>query len=197
MMFGYRSAAPRVRLTTDRLVVRLVHERDAWRLADYYAENRAFLKPWEPVRDESHCYPSGWQARLGLITDMHKSGSAYYFILMDPEESEVRGVANFSNVLRGSFHACYLGYSLGEKWQGQGLMFEALQVAIRYMQRQQNIHRIMANYMPHNQRSGALLARLGFEKEGYAKDYLLIDGRWQDHVLTALTRQEWTPDRRG
>ena len=49
-MFGYRSAAPKVRLTTDRLVVRLVHERDAWRLADYYAENRAFLKPWEPVR---------------------------------------------------------------------------------------------------------------------------------------------------
>lgn len=28
----------------------------------------------------------------------------------------------------------------------------------------------MANYMPHNQRSGDLLARLGFEKEGYAKE---------------------------
>ena len=54
-MFGYRSNVPKVRLTTDRLVVRLVHDRDAWRLADYYAENRHFLKPWEPVRDESHC----------------------------------------------------------------------------------------------------------------------------------------------
>lgn len=41
-MFGYRSNVPKVRLTTDRLVVRLVHERDAWRLADYYAENRHF-----------------------------------------------------------------------------------------------------------------------------------------------------------
>ena len=47
-MFGYRSNVPKVRLTTDRLVVRLVHDRDAWRLADYYAENRHFLKPWEP-----------------------------------------------------------------------------------------------------------------------------------------------------
>ena len=62
-MFGYRSASPKVRLTTDRMVVRLVHERDAYRPADYYAENRTFLKPREPVRDESHCYPSGWQAR--------------------------------------------------------------------------------------------------------------------------------------
>lgn len=192
-MFGYRSASPKVRLTTDRMVVRLVHERDAYRLADYYAENRTFLKPWEPVRDESHCYPSGWQARLGMIAEMQKQGSAYYFILLDPEEQEVRGVANFSNVLRGSFHACFLGYSLGEKWQGQGLMFEALQSAIRYMLRQQRMHRIMANYMPHNQRSGALLTRLGFEREGYAKDYLLIDGKWQDHVLTAYTNKEWLP----
>ena len=86
MMFGYRSASPKVRLTTDRMVVRLVHERDAYRLADYYAENRTFLKPWEPVRDESHCYPSGWQARLGMIAEMQKQGSAYYFILLDPEE---------------------------------------------------------------------------------------------------------------
>jgi len=61
-MFGYRSTAPKVTLTTDRMVVRMVYERDAHRLADYYAENRAFLKPWEPIRDESHCYPSGWHA---------------------------------------------------------------------------------------------------------------------------------------
>ena len=119
-----------------------------------------------------------------MIAEFHKQGSAFYFALLDPEEKEIIGVANFSNVVRGSFHACYLGYSIGEKWQGQGLMFEALTSAIRYMQRTQHIHRIMANYMPHNQRSGALLARLGFEKEGYAKDYLLIDGQWRDHVLT-------------
>ena len=63
-MFGYRSNVPKVRLTTDRLVVRLVHDRDAWRLADYYAENRHFLKPWEPVRDETTViHQAGRQAR--------------------------------------------------------------------------------------------------------------------------------------
>jgi len=74
-------------------------------------------------------------------------------------------------------------------------MYEALQPLIRYMQRQQRMHRIMANYMPHNERSGNLLARLGFEREGYAKNYLLIDGVWQDHVLTALTDPQWQPPR--
>lgn len=49
-MFGYRSNVPKVRLTTDRLVVRLVHDRDAWRLADYYAENRHFSSPGASAR---------------------------------------------------------------------------------------------------------------------------------------------------
>lgn len=74
-------------------------------------------------------------------------------------------------------------------------MQEALEPTLRYMQRQQGMHRIMANYMPHNQRSGQLLARLGFEKEGYAKDYLMINGRWRDHVLTALTTPDWVKPR--
>lgn len=49
-MFGYHTATPKVHLTTDRMSLRLVHERDAYRLAEYYAENQVFLKPWEPVR---------------------------------------------------------------------------------------------------------------------------------------------------
>ncbi|TNH41539.1 ribosomal protein S5-alanine N-acetyltransferase [Photorhabdus luminescens] len=191
-MFGYRSTLPKVRLITERMVVRLVYERDAYRLAEYYSENHEFLKPWEPTRDSSHCQPSGWINRLNLIIEMQRQSAAFHFLLLDPNENEVIGVANFSNILRGAFHACYLGYSLGEKRQGKGLMYEALQPAIRYMQRQQGMHRIMANYMPDNHRSGKLLERLGFEREGYAKKYLMINGVWQDHVLTALTDEKWS-----
>lgn len=49
-----------------------------------------------------------------------KTSQCLLFILLDAQEHEVRGIANFSNVLRDAFHACFLGYSLGEKWQGQG-----------------------------------------------------------------------------
>jgi ribosomal-protein-alanine N-acetyltransferase len=52
----------------------------------------------------------------------------------------------------------------------------------------------MASYLPHNQRSGKLLKRLGFVVEGYARDYLLINGLWQDHILTSLTNPNWKPD---
>ena len=51
----------------------------------------------------------------------------------------------------------------------------------------------MANYIPHNERSGRLLRRLGFMVEGYARDYLFINGAWRDHILTALTNPNPRP----
>ena len=186
-MFGYRSGIPKVRFETKRMIVRLAYERDAEKLANYYTLNRHFLIPWEPVRDKSHYLPSGWEHRLLYINELHRQESAFHFLLLTPKEDEVIGVANYSNVMRGAVNACFLGYSVGEKWQGQGYMSEALHETLRFMQRQQGMHRIMANYMPHNLRSGNLLAKHGFEREGYAKNYLQINQEWRDHVLTALT----------
>jgi ribosomal-protein-alanine N-acetyltransferase len=59
---------------------------------------------------------------------------------------------------------------------------------------QQKLHRIMANYMPSNKRSARLLQKLGFVIEGHAKKYLLINGQWEDHVLTSLTNENWLPE---
>ncbi len=190
-MFGYRSTPQRISFTTQRLHIRLVTGKDYWLLTDYYVENRDFLAPWEPARDESYFHHHGWEARAQLMTLQQKQGEAFYFLLLDSPGERILGVANFSQVVRGCFQACYLGYSLAQHVQGQGIMYEGLAVIIPYLQKYQGLHRIMANYMPHNQRSGALLARLGFEKEGYARDYLKINNRWEDHVLTALV----TPDR--
>ena len=185
-MFGYRSSSPRISLNSSSMHIRTVAERDSWLLTDYYQENLDFLVPWEPLRDESYFQHHGWEARLQVMGMQQKQGEAFYFLLMDPNQQQVWGVANFSQVIRGCFQACYLGYSLAASQQGKGLMFEGLSTIIPYLQKQQQLHRIMANYMPRNQRSGALLQRLGFEKEGYARDYLKINGRWEDHILTAL-----------
>ncbi|HKF75835.1 MAG TPA: 30S ribosomal protein S5 alanine N-acetyltransferase, partial [Candidatus Dormibacteraeota bacterium] len=37
---------------------------------------------------------------------------------------------------------------------------------------------------------GSVLRRAGFVVEGYARDYLLINGRWEDHMLTAIVNRE-------
>jgi len=48
------------------------------------------------------------------------------------------------------------------------------------------LHRIQAAHLQENSRSAAVLARLGFEREGLARRYLYIDGAWRDHIVTSI-----------
>jgi ribosomal-protein-alanine N-acetyltransferase len=152
---------------------------------EYYLENRAHLKPWEPARDKSFYALDKARARLQLSGEAFEKGTACHFAILDNATGRMIGTCNFSNIVRGVFQACYLGYSIAASHEGKGLMYEALDAAIKYMFEKQGLHRIMANHLPENERSANLLKRLGFEREGLAKSYLKIAGKWRDHVLNS------------
>lgn len=173
------------------VIVRLAQPGDEEILNDYFNNNREFHRPFDPSRPEIFFTTAGWQQRLHQLHHLHKRDIAYYFLIFQEEETKVSGVISYSNLVRYPFHACTLGYSLDKKEQGKGLMRKSLRLTNEWLFVEQNMHRIMANYMPHNERSAKVLAALGFEIEGRAKDYLLINGQWQDHVLTALTNRSW------
>ncbi|ANW23208.1 ribosomal-protein-alanine acetyltransferase [Vibrio coralliilyticus] len=173
------------------IILRTAEPTDGQLISDYFIANRAHLKQWEPRREDAFFSESGWTQRLIKLNELHRMGLGYYLIIIDSESGEMLGTVSFSNISRFPFHACNLGYSLGENAQGRGVMTRALKMAVNYMFSIQNIHRIMAGYMPRNQRSEAVLNRLGFKQEGFAEDYLLIDGRWEDHNLTSLINPNW------
>jgi ribosomal-protein-alanine N-acetyltransferase len=103
----------------------------------------------------------------------------------------LNGMINFTTFERGPFQNCRLGYKIGAAYEGEGYMTETLQAAIRYVFKELNFHRVEANYIPKNERSGRLLKRLGFAEHGVAKNYLRIAGKWQNHILTSLTHDDW------
>ena len=174
------------KLYTDRLQVRLLEPHEADLMVRFRHENRDYLEPWEPLRRPDFFTEGFWEIHLRLtLRDFRESASAC-FVLLSPSEDEVLGVCNYTNIVRGTFQSCQLGYALAEKHQRKGLMFEALSMTNAYMFDDLGLHRIMAGYLPHNERSGNLLNRLGFEKEGLARKYLKINGRWEDHLLTSL-----------
>jgi ribosomal-protein-alanine N-acetyltransferase len=181
------SAVPR--LETERLVLTVLEPRAADRLLAYAFENRAHLDPWEPPRPEGYYTEAFWRRRLEKNHDeMARDQSLRLCILRkSDEDGPLLGHANLSNFVRGAFQACHLGYSVDRRAEGKGLMHEALVAVIAHAFGQLQLHRVMANHVPTNERSGRLLRRLGFVVEGYARDYLFIGGAWRDHVLTALT----------
>ncbi len=104
---------------------------------------------------------------------------------------EVAGTCNFTQIAKGAFRACFLGFQVARAHEGRGLMREALGASVEYAFRELRLHRIMANHRPENARSAKLLDRLGFVQEGYAREYLFIDGAWRDHVLTSKTNPQF------
>ena len=179
----------------EQIIVRTAEVTDAAMIVDYFNENRDFLKPWEPKREPAFYRVDGWTQRLIKLSELHKMGLGYYLIIQEKQTRKMLGTISFSNLSRFPFYACNVGYSLGEKAQGQGIMTQALSMAVNYMFKVQNMHRLMAAYMPKNAKSAAVLERNGFQKEGIAKHYLLIDDQWEDHILTSLTNPEWIKEK--
>lgn len=130
--------------------------------------------------------------RVEQIATLHRHEMAFYFVIEDRSTDEIIGVINYSNLVKFPLHACHVGYSLDQDYQGRAIMRRSLKETVNWMFEVKGFHRIMAAYMPHNKRSASVLHSVGFEEEGLAKAYLLIDGKWQDHVLTSLINQQWT-----
>jgi [ribosomal protein S5]-alanine N-acetyltransferase len=100
-----------------------------------------------------------------------------------------------SQIVQRAFCSAMLGYAIDAAHEGQGLMREALQATLAdAFGPRVHLHRVQANVRPENTRSLALLARLGFAREGLAREYLFIDGAWRDHVMTARLNPNWPPD---
>ncbi|CAM2831639.1 GNAT family N-acetyltransferase [Moritella viscosa] len=172
-------------LETENLIISVLNPDDVELLVKYERDNRSHLSPWEPTRIAGYFGLEETKKRVELNFKNFQLGSSISLVAFDKSKSEIICLCTFSNIVHGVFQACNLGYSISEKKQGKGLMFEMLQASIQYVFIEYNLHRVMANYIPSNIRSEKLLDKLGFQKEGMAKSYLKISGSWQDHVLTS------------
>jgi [ribosomal protein S5]-alanine N-acetyltransferase len=136
----------------------------------------------------------GQRERLTASAKAETEGSqiGWFLNLKDDREQRVIGHVRFSQIARGPFCNAMLGYAIDTASEGQGLMYEALQAALAdVFSPRVMLHRVQANVCPENTRSLRLLDRLGFSREGLAKEYLFIGGSWRDHVLTALLNSSW------
>ncbi|MEH2332158.1 GNAT family N-acetyltransferase [Nostoc sp.] len=179
-------------IASDRLLLRAAIHEDIPQILKYFIDNKTYLTPFYPLWADGFFTEEYWQYQIeNSFLEFINGQSLKLFVFSKKNPTVVIGTVNFSNFVRGAAHFCYVGYSLAENKQGKGYMTEGLKSATQYLFQELNFHRVMANYMPHNRRSGNVLKRLGFVIEGYARDYLLINGQWEDHILTSLTNPDW------
>jgi ribosomal-protein-alanine N-acetyltransferase len=69
-------------------------------------------------------------------------------------------------------------------------MSEAVSAVVEFAFEELALHRVEAACLPHNDASRSLLLKVGFRQEGYARQYLRINGKWQDHLLFEILRDD-------
>mgnify|MGYP001315397871 CR=1 len=176
---------------TRGCILRLPNPSEAGIMLDFVIQNKQHLSKWEPVQPDSYYTENYWKEKITQIHNDFLSGKSCCLNLYTKEENLLIGMINFNNIIRGCFHSCFLGFKLSEKMQRKGIMTECLQAAIAYVFEELNLHRISANFMPHNEASAKVLKKSGFVQEGIAEDYLYINGKWERHVLMSLINTNW------
>jgi len=119
-----------------------------------------------------------------------RNGTGYPFFVFSADGETLLGGLTMGQIQRGVAQTVTLGYWMGKPYAGKGAMTSAVRAVVAFAFDTLHLNRVEAACLPHNAASIRLLEKVGFQREGYARKYLCIDGRWQDHLLYGLVRDD-------
>lgn len=173
-------------LKGERVSLRMPTARDYREWVTLRAESRAFLEPWEPRWAPDELERSAWRMRLARYQEDYEQGTAIAFFIYHNASGKLVGGITLGNIRFGVAQTGHIGYWVGERYAGQGLMVDAVRLLVRHAFDTLRLHRIEAACIPDNARSVRVLEKAGFRREGLLRSYLRINGEWHDHYLYAL-----------
>jgi ribosomal-protein-alanine N-acetyltransferase len=183
-------------LITERLMLRIPEDGDLDSLFDFHARNVEHFRPWFP---SSALFPSRESLESALVarTESAHADTAYrfnVFPLSDP--TRIIGLCSVSEVRRGAIQQAVMSYAIDHAEQGKGFVTEAVSASVKFAFDDLDLHRLEGSYMVANEKSGAVLERLGFQREAIFKEYLFLNDKWQDHIVTSLLNPNWRAEGR-
>ncbi len=176
---------------TERLTLKVLDHSAAETVLAYYRRNQFFLEAWEPLRDTEFYTVSHQKAQLEKdLDDFENKKAIRLWLFKKNDETKTIGNIAFSNIVRGAFLSCHLGYKSDQDEESKGYITEAIKKGVEIIFDDDGLHRIEANIMPKNKKSLRVAEKLGFYHEGLAYKYLKINGVWEDHIHMVLLNEK-------
>ena len=150
--------------------------------------NREHFLTGEPARDDAFFTEAAQRQALEALALEREAGTRDHFGVF-VEDGTLAGYVALSQIFRGGFQSCYLGYAIDRDHTGRGLATAAIAAALEHAW-SIGLHRVQANVATTNHASMAVLRKNAFRHEGTALRYLHIGGAWTDHEMFAKTVEE-------
>lgn len=172
-----------------QIYIREFESTDAKALLELNLSNRTIFEGVTPVSRDDSFY--SLDAHLKLIDDWKRGkeqGNRYEFGIFEIQSSTLIGMIALYKF--GPSEKCTLGYSLDKEHYGKGYVTEAVKIILDFAFKELRFHRVDAGVMPRNIGSTRVLEKVGFVKEGLARDYIKINGIWEDHYIFSILEND-------
>jgi ribosomal-protein-alanine N-acetyltransferase len=177
----------------DGVVLRVPQNADFSEWAALREASRDFLTPWEPTWPADDLTRASFRRRIKRYSEDQRGDLSYPFFIFSKRENVLVGGLTLTNIRRGCAQAGSLGYWMGAPYARQGYMTAGVRAVLPFAFATLRLHRVEAACIPDNVASVRLLEKTGFRREGFARQYLCIDGIWQDHLLFGRLKDDRDP----
>ncbi|WP_420848824.1 GNAT family N-acetyltransferase [Paenibacillus antarcticus] len=177
-------------MSSNDIYLRHLEMMDASDLLALKRRNREFFVPFEPIRDESHYTLEGQEQEIANGLQGVLKDQSYIFGIFLKDTDEIIGRIALTGIARGPFQNAFMGYYIDQQHNGKGYATEAVSLCLSNAFDEIGLHRVEAGVMPRNLPSIHVLEKAGFRREGLAQTYLKINGKWEDHILFAITADD-------
>lgn len=150
--------------------------------------NHEWLAPWDATSPRTNRATRTFAELVEAQGEDARAGRALPLVI--DHGGRLVGQVNVSNIVRGSFWSCSIGYWISRSMAGRGFVPTAVALIGDHCLSEMQLHRIEINIRPENVASLAVVRKLGFRDEGLRPRYLHIDGDWRDHQSFALTVED-------
>lgn len=182
----FADGLPTLAVASGRVRLRQSRPSDLDAIAALFSDDEA-LRYWSHGAFESR---AAAQTYLDGMAEGLADRSLFQWAIAEPEGDTLVGTVTVLGWDRRNRRA-ELGFILRPEWQGRGLATEAVTAVLDFAFAEMDLWRVEADADPANAGSLALLERLGFEREGLARQRWRTFGTWKDSVMLGLLRADW------
>lgn len=173
----------------DEVQLRMFYEDDAEEFFNLIMESKSYLKKWLGWVDHTKTVEDTTQFIKSGHTELIENGG-YPTSFAIIYKGKIAGTIGFNEIDKTNKKG-FIGYWLGEKFQGKGIMSRAFKSVVDYGFKELKLNRIQVNVAVDNHKSRAIPERFGFKKEGMIRQAEWLYDHYVDHIIYGLLAREW------
>lgn len=170
------------------LLLQSLELRDAEELFLLVDSNRLYLRQWLPWLDLTRNIDD---MLASIESTMRQLDSNLGFQAGIWQKGQIVGIIGYHHLEWANRSTC-IGYWLGERFQGRGIMTKSCRSLVDYAFHEWRLNRIEIRCAIENVKSRAIPERLGFSPEGVFREAEWLYDHYVDHVVYGMIAKEWS-----